>query len=468
MGSGHGNAMMRPATFLLASALLPHSAAAEPASGAVETASQNAASADESTTRTDARLDLTQLYSEGNVTTRHLSYSDLRGRLVSDSPFGLTGVGLQLDGRLRYGWTAITEERTDLSRASVQYGSRESWMLTVGRQVLPTVAGASLDGAFLGLGLTEQTQAGLFGGLKPHPLDGRLDTRFSIVGAGYDSRGTTMHNGGLVFEMFRGAADRLYFTERFYIPLGTSWVFYGHTVVDFLAPRGILDELDVTQKGEDLGLAGLDLTQGQLMLRYRQPQLFDISLLASHIHTVLPNKWWTSRIQNERARRGFVIDGFDPVGTRRSRLQLTTTLRSLGDVTPYIKLRYDRRHGDSANGYEARPGAKLLFGSTGYLDAYYAFHRYFETRNNRAGVNVGKDVLDFGGIDGGLHVIHSKPPLPAESLWLLDIYGSVRAGLGVFHESLSGLDLIAQVSLFIEPDVVYQIYVLRVAYRYRD
>ncbi|MEE8408913.1 MAG: hypothetical protein V3T05_04865 [Myxococcota bacterium] len=450
-------------------ALVPTTAQGEkppPAAPAAESSNTEAPNDDSS--KTDARFDISQLYTDDNVTPNHLSYSQLRSRIVATNPFGMSAAELHLDGRYRYGWTSATDDVGELHRLSFQYGNRKSaWMATIGRQVITSLAGARVDGAYLGVGLGESAQAGLFGGLMPHPLSGDLDSRFSTAGAAYDYRSkTSNHGGGLALQMFRGAPDRLYLNERLYLRLGDAWMVYARALVDFLAPRGILGELGLTQKGEELGLDGLDLTNAQLRVRYEHAALLDVSLTGTHTHTVLPNRWWTNKIREERARRGFVVDGNDPVGSRRSTAMLMTNIHVGRELTPYLVLRYDHRHNDSENGYEGRPGLKMLLGGTGYLDVHYSYHQYFTTRNNRLSVSYGQDLIDLMSVDAGVTAMHTKPR-SGEALWLFDLYASLAARLGLVDESLRGIDAMVQYQGFVDEEMIYHLLFFRLAYRFR-
>lgn len=426
--------------------------------------------------KTDARFDFSQLYTDDNLTRKHLSYSQIRSRIAATNPFGLEMTELHIDGRYRYGWTPATDDLGELHRLSLQYGNRKTdWMVAIGRQVIAPMAGARVDGAYVGVRIGESMQTGVFGGLMPHPLSGAIDTRFTTAGTAYDYRSkTTNHGGGLTLQMFRGVPDRLYLNERIYLRLGAAWMVYVQTLVDFLAPRGILEELGVTNKGEQLRLDGLDITNAQLRLRYKHAALFDVSLTGTHVHTVLPNRWWTNKIQQERARLGFVVDGFDPIGTRRSMATLATNVHLGRALTPYFVVRYDRRHGQGGanslgdNGYEARPGLKMLLAGTGYLDVHYSYHQYFTTQNNRLSVSYGQDLIDQLSVDAGFTAMHSEPPHPGEAMWLFDLYASLVARLGLMHDALRGIDAMVQYQGFFDEEMIYHLLFLRLAYRYQD
>jgi hypothetical protein len=237
----------------------------------------------------------------------------------------------------------------------------------------------------------------------------------------------------------------------------------------------VLDELDITQKGEELGLDGVDLTNAQLRLAYRDPQYFDVSLLGTHVHTILPNRWWTNRIKRERARLGFVVDEVDPVGTRRSSARLVANVRALDPLRPYVVGRYDLRHGSgrgttreaAAHGWEARPGVKWRL-PAGFVDLHYAYHRYFDVTNQRASLSGGNDLVDGVSVDAGFTVMHSLPDRTGDPLWLFDVYGAVIGRLGTLEPALDGVDLMGQYQVFLEEDLTYQLFFFRLSYRFRQ
>lgn len=446
-----------------------------PATSSPPAIEANTADALSQTSRTDGRLDISELFSDDSITDRHLSYTQLRARLDMEKPLTIGPSEVHLDGRLRQSWNDVGSDRTDVSRLNAQVGNRTSrWMLAIGRQTIAALAGTQVDGLYAGMRLGETTHAGVFGGLAPNPLTGAVDTRFATAGIAYDSREPGRHHlGGVNLALYRGTPDRLFLSERAYLKLNESWTLFALGVIDFLAPRGLLDELDLTQKGEQLGLDGLDLTNAQLRLTYRVPQ-YDVSLLATHVHTILPNRWWTNRIQQERARLGFVVDGPDPVGTRRSGARLVANARGLGSVQPYIVARYDLRHGSgegasrqtAAHGWEARPGIKWKL-QTRFVDVNVAYHRYFQVTNQRVSISGGGEPTDSVGLDGGITAMRSLPDGTADSRFLLDVYGAIVGHLGTLAPELDGVDVMGQYQVFFEQDVTYQLFFFRVSYRLR-
>lgn len=409
---------------------------------------------------TDLRLEVTELLASDPTPSRRLSYTELRAAGESTGMLGEGEAELQLDARRRQGWTEVSPDQTWVSRLYLRYGGeRSGWLARVGRQVVGAAAGAPVDGAWAGLAGADW-EVGLFGGLRPHPLTTDVDASFSTGGLSYEVRGRELnHAGGVVAQLYRGRLDRLYVSERAFAALGRALTGYASATIDFLSPDG---------SAKLRGPAGLDLTNGQARLRYRPDAPLDVTLALGHFHTILPRLWWDDWLAAERARRGIVTDGLEPVGTRQSNATLTVNAPVARVVTPYVVARYDARHTDGAYGYEARPGLKVLVGDSGYVNAFYAYRRYFETLAQQGGLDVGLDVGRFVALDASAAVYWLRSLAGGAKSRLIDLSAGVRLGLGVFAGPLDDLDMMSQYQGLVDGGSVTHIGWVRLTYRYRE
>jgi hypothetical protein len=419
--------------------------------------------------KVDARLTLTELYSLDNQTRQNLSYGEGRAVLDTEELFFVPKLELHADGRFRHGWTDITGERRDIDRLFVKYGDRASWSVAFGRQPIVPLLGAQIDGVTAGLGIAEGLGVLVFGGLRPHPLTGNLDSRFRTLGVGYDAHDkATNHAGGLGVDWFGDNLDRLYLSERGYLRLAEAWTLYGQAVVDLMSPQGILDETRLTQATKDSATDGLDLTNGMLRLRYQARGIADVSLSTLYLHAIVPTKWWWDWIAAERAKRGFSADELDNVGTRRGSVTSDVNLRFSQTVVPHLSLRADRRFADQENGWEGRPGVKVMLSAWGYADVSYSYRRYYdEAINNQLSATFGADFTRDLGVEVSTSAMHTRKRGGLQTEMLYDVGGFVRTGLGLIHDSLADLDFMAQYQGFIDPEMVFHLFFARVSYRFK-
>lgn len=395
----------------------------------------------------ELRLDLSQLYSLDDATGRHLSFSELRGTIDARRVSGGTEWAFSFDGRGRYGWTEITAALADVNRAYVSV-SGQDWALALGRQVITPANGARVDGASAELAFSDEIRGLIFGGAMPHPLTGALTEDLLTAGAGYDARFSTFEqSGGVVASWYRGEVDRIYLTERVSWRPDAAWLFFGQVLLDLVSP--------------------IDLTQANVTLRWRPSLLFDLSLQGSHFHTLLPNLWWQDYLERERARRGFVIDGIDPVGSRRSYLRAVFDLHLSPNVSPYLVLRGDRRHEDGTNGSEATLGLKLNDFELGYLDLSATLRDYFGAPSQLAIVSAGTELSDAIGFDASFSALR-VPWMAGEPELLYDLNAALWMDLRAIAEPLGDIRLMAMSQTFIDPEMTLHIFYLRLGYRFRD
>ncbi len=388
-------------------------------------------------TRLELLVDVSQLVTDDSVTDVHRLFTDLRLRTEAVDLFGLKDLSFSFDGRGRLTEDGISPSRYDLNRAFFQYGRDEQWSVGLGRIPIIEIGTAQVDGARVAFGLADGLTTSLFGGLIPHPITAAFNADFAGGGAAYSYRSSLIDNaGGLNAQLYRGKLDRLYASERLYLAFGRTLSLFANGVVDFAAPGGV------------------DVSNALATVRYRPASFVDFSLTGSHVHSILPNKWWQDWIEQERARLGFSLDGPLPVGSRRTSARLVTNFHILGAVSPYLSGRYDVRHEDGAQGWEGRGGVKLVSPTLGYADLYGAYRDYFGTRYQTGGLQAGFEGLTWLGADAGFSVLNAQA---------VGVIYDVNAML---WGQLGPVRLTAMYQAFIEPDLFYQLFFVRLGYRF--
>lgn len=445
----------------------PRPAKRAPAKAAAAVASDEGAG---SSPALDGRVDMSELYTFDDMTSRHISYSELRGLLDATTDTGPFDGSVHVDARLRHAWNDQSVRDDNVSRLYLQLGDEESaWSVIGGRHYVNAITATAVDGVSVSRRIAAGWHALVFGGLRPHPLSTAVDPRFTTAGVAYERRDKDVtHAGGLAVQGFSGQLDRAYLSERAYVKFGPAWLGYAQGVVDFLAPAGVIDDLHLRQRSRNDAVHGLDLTQAQAQLRYRQIELVDLSLVVSHAHTIVPNRWWQDWLRHEREIRGFAVDSNDAVGTRRSTATLTTNLHASRALTPYVVLRYDVRHSDRQQGYEARPGLKWAFGAAGYLDVSVSQRQYFGVTHQQGAATLGLDLSRQVSFElGGSVMRQERPAAPAApaALWLYDAGAMVRFGLGAVASELEDLELLAQYQGFLDDQMLFHLMMVRLGYR---
>jgi hypothetical protein len=388
-------------------------------------------------TKLELMVDVSQLVTDDTQTDVRRLFTDLRLRTEADDLFGLERLAFSFDGRGRIAYDGQTPHRYDVHRAFLSYGDDAEWSVGLGRIPITEIGTAQIDGARVAFGLAEGFTTSVFGGLMPHPITTAFNLDFAGGGAAYELRSSMINNaGGLVAQLYHGGLDRLYASERVYLALGRTFSLFANATVDFVSR------------------AGVDLSNAIAVVRYRPAGFVDFSITGSHVHAILPNEWWEDWVALERARLGFSLDGPLPEGTRRSSARLVTNFHLFGFVSPYLSGRYDHRHEDAAHGWEGRAGVKLAHPTLGYADLSGAYRDYFGSRQKTGAIQLGYDGLEWFGADGGFGL------LDAESAGLVyDVNLTLWGQLGPVR-------LTAMVQTFIEPEVVYQLFFVRLGYRF--
>ena len=414
----------------------------------------------------DTRVDLSQIYTGDSETDRHISFNQLRSTL--DTSFGSFEFHLDGRGRLSYEGTRETEE--EITRLYFQYGhDKDRGRLALGRQTVASAASARLDGILGALRLSNSLVLDAFAGLMPHPVTGDFNADFATCGIGYRLRDKTIQNlGGLVFQTYDFELDRVYLSERLLWNPGPQWTVFAFAIVDFFSPRGILADLVDDPSGDPSGVERIDLINGQVMVRYRPSRRGDLRLNLSHHHTILPSVWWRDWLERERERRGFIVDGEDPIGTRKSSARLTGTLHIGRFLSPYLIARYDHRHNDDRPGYEGRAGLKANLGGTGFADVFYSYRRHFIADNHLVSARGGFDLLPAVTLDAGAAALFSRPLESDRGDMFYDLEVSLWIDLGRTTKSLKGVLVLLQYQAFFDPGMVYHLGHARLVYRYRS
>ncbi len=413
----------------------------------------------------DARLELSHLYSDDDQTERHLNYSQLRSTV--DSSF--SDFEFHLDGRGRLSWNEHRDTEEEISRLYLQYGHGDGFWLAGGRQTIASAASARVDGLHAGYRFSDEVAAGAFAGLMPHPWTGDVNADFATAGAGFElDDGGLQNSGGLVLQTYDWEMDRVYLTDRTYWRIDPEWSLFGFAVVEPRARRGVLADLGGVETAEQNDAQRVDLTNGQLMLRFRPDDVGDVSLRATHFHTVLPGVWWRHWLERERSRVGFTVDGEEPVGTRQSSVRLSGNLFASEVFIPHAEVRYDVRHSDRRTGYEARGGLKALLNDTDYADLSYAYRRHFVMDNHLLELQLGFDPVPALTVETFLAGMHSRPLDSDEGMLLFDGDVALWLNLVELSRTLEDFRFLVQYQAFVEPDLFYQVGHVRMVYHYRE
>jgi hypothetical protein len=260
----------------------------------------------------------------------------------------------------------------------------------------------------------------------------------------------------------------MYVSERvFWLPSRT-WQVHGFALVDLFAPKGFFQDLLKSQADAMPAVVDrMDLTSAHLTIRFQPGSALDISLYGAHNHTILPHLWWVDYLALERARLGFVLDGLEPVGTRRSTARLLMNLHITPFVTPYAVARSDYRHEDHAKAYEGTAGLKIDLPDIGYLDASGSIRDFFGTRNQIASLAIGTNFGTAAGVDASGSALRVESPgTPWELLY--DLGGTMWVDLKALFAPLGDVRLMATYQAFIQPDVTFQVMMIRLGYRFRS
>ncbi len=410
-----------------------------------------------------ARLDLAQIYGGDSTATNYQFFTDLRLRADATALAGLP-LSAHLDSRARQYWQpqdlascdkTLNCEATKLTptEAFLRIGEDSNrWRVALGRQLVRAVASAEVDGIAVERQLSEETYALVFAGLQlTNPYTGEFNTDFRTAGAGYERRSlTSSSSGGLVATLSNTSLDRLYLTERAYAVLSPTLMAAGFAMVDLAAPQGLFG-------------GPVDLTNANAMLRWRPLRAYDSSLSLSHVHTILPSRWWHDWFTEQQRLRGFTIDGEEAVGTRITSLRWTNTLNLTPNAVPYLRLRYDVRHTEQAQGYEGKLGFKWR-PKVGYLDVSYTQRSYFNAQIKLGSARLGLENKAVG-FEGGAAFLHTQPlSAAAVATNSVDLDGVLWLELGELT-SAKGLRAVMQYQAFIDPGSVYHTVFVQLGYR---
>jgi hypothetical protein len=304
----------------------------------------------------------------------------------------------------------------------------------------------------------------------PHPLTFDANTDFFVGGLGYEVRSETFnHAGGIALDTYKGGLDRAYLTERAYWRPSREWLAQIWVLIDGLAKQGFFNDILASNTVAYKALDRIDLTNANLTLRYAPVREFDVALYAAHNHTLLPNLWWQDYLLYEKTKLGFLLDGLEPIGTRRSTGRLTFNFHVAPGVTPYAIARADYRHEDGARGWEGTVGIKLDSSALGYLDASGTARDYFGTLNQLASLTIGTNFGSATGIDANVTGMRVEQPTPVRTVdHLYDVGATLWLDLKAIAEPLGDVRLLGTYQLFYDPSMTFQVFMARLGYRFRE
>ena len=392
--------------------------------------------------RLQGRLEIGHLFSRTAGTQQGTAFS----HLLSTLEFVKGSFAFQLDGRARLGLSPDQESRQDFSRLCLEYHQEDRFWVGAGRQSFVTLGGARVDGVFGGLSLGSKLRALTFAGLSPNPWTGALNKDFTTAGLGYVWSGkSSVHGGGLVFQAYQGEGDRLYLYHQTQVTLTSSLRLLALSLVDALSPRRFLGDLRETPVADQSGLERLNLTHGLVSLRYAPSAAWDLGLRAQHVFTILPNRWWKDWLEQERARRGFIMGSEDPIGTRRSSLELSGSRQIAGRLAAFATAEVERNHSHTDVGYGVRAGVSWSARHLPYLELSAGQSRRDVAEVTLLTARGEADFEDLLTLTWEASGMRSAPlDRKLEAVWLLD----AGAGAGVSLASLSAHTRGATIWLF--------------------
>ena len=115
-----------------------------------------------------------------------------------------------------------------------------------------------------------------------------------------------------------------------------------------------------------------------------------------------------------------------------------------------------------------RTGLKLDLGEWGYGDLFYSYRRYFVVDNQTGALRAGIDLWRVVNLDAGAAVVHSQPLDEVRGELLYDLDAAAWIDLGQLVSPLAGLRVTLLYQVFVEPELVQQVGMLRLSYRYRN
>ena len=403
-----------------------------------------------------ARILVSEFFTADSVTGRNLNRADLR--LVFDASTQTTNsTELHVDGRARFALDNHSQKQRDVTHLFVlqRLGRLR---LGLGRINVLFANASQIDGAYVGVRTQESVEVGGFFGLAPHPITGALDSRFQVVGAGYQARASEFnHSGAARLQLYRGEGDRLALSEQVFWRASAQTRLFGRVVFDLLKPS----------LANETSLDAMGLTNVFFSASHRASQVLRFRLGASHVHTLVPNRWWADWVEEERARLGFSLDGPLPAGSRRSNARLATNFHLSSLATPYVALRYDYRHEDQASGYETRGGLKLNSVEVGYLDLFLAQRDYFGRAQQLGGLQSTLFLSPYVQLDAGMMALHLNSFTDFDRGGMLyDLNAGLWADLGQVSEDLRGVRVYGTYQAFIDPEMTFHTFFLRLSYNY--
>lgn len=407
---------------------------------------------------TRLRLDLSHLVSDDTAGDRHLALTDLRLTAEVDRVLNAP-VQLRFDQRFRYSWNPLAEDRLTVSELYAKLGEdKHAWRLTLGRQLVQEVPGAEIDGVRGEWQISRALNAFIVGGLQPDPWDGAPNLDFAAAGSGYSLRQSVhQHQGGAMVSLYQGSLDRIYLSQRSYARPTSNLQLAGFVTVDLLARQPLLSY------GQSTSSEGIDLTTLHGMVRWEIQQWWQTTLSLNHHHTVVPNKWWYSWLNEQRRRRGFVIDGIELLGTRLTSLTWSNDFAIRKWAIPYFRLRYNHRHNESTFAMEGRVGMKWRWQQL-YSNINYTYRRRSEADNHLAEFRAGGGS-DLWGAEGGAVLLFHRQ-------FETNYYrpgGHLYTMLWVAPGQLAGLSSRVQVygqyMGFYETELLYHTFFAGIAYR---
>jgi hypothetical protein len=200
------------------------------------------------------------------------------------------------------------------------------------------------------------------------------------------------------------------------------------------------------------------------MVRVRPIRSLDSTLAVNHNHTLLPGKWWHDWLTEQQRAQGFLLDGDEPVGTRITSARWTNVYWLTRELAPYLRLRYDVRHTEKAQGFEGAAGIKWR-PKIAYVEASGSYRRFFGAEGQLLNLQAGVDAKAWG-LEAGASALWARPLQDAASTLSYEVHAFAWTELGEFIAGAKGIRALAQYQAFIQPTSTAHAFMGQLGYRF--
>ena len=169
-------------------------------------------------------------------------------------------------------------------------------------------------------------------------------------------------------------------------------------------------------------------------------------------------------MQEELRRRGFVLDGIEPLGTRVTSTRLTANLNLSREVVPFVRLRFDVRHTESAVGLEALGGVKLRPGKF-FVLAQGGWRQYFAAQVLTVCADGGYEG-DLAGAQLGGSALRRTSLTGADGRFVFEVHAMGWADVSLLIPSAKGVMASLQYQGLLDSGFLYHMGFVQLGYRF--